>query len=64
MNDTAKNPVILILHFRGWELRQYKGGQWDATKGIAVTPGFQIFADLMEYLLNPTLGNQIKLGGK
>ena len=51
----SKNPVILMLHFRGWTIRQYQNGKWDAIEtpgpGVGLTPGFSTFADVMDYLL-------------
>lgn len=45
--------VLLTLHWRGFTIRQYKNGYWDAASNSTpmITPGFQCFGDVMDFLL-------------
>lgn len=51
--DDARNPVqtrFALAAFPEWTVRQYRNGMYDAVQGIAISPGFETYAELLAWL--------------
>lgn len=51
--DTGTNPVrtkYVLARFPEWTVREYANGMYDAVQGIAISPGFETYSDLLAWL--------------
>lgn len=46
----AGNPIVQTLSYQGWTIQVRKDGMIDATKGIALSPGFEEMIDVVSYI--------------
>ena len=48
----SSSPYTQLLYWRGWTIRQYPTGRWDAAEnnGPGLSPGFLTFSDVAEWV--------------